>query len=428
VPKSGYKRVKWLFEKEIEIPEEWELKRIKELAKINPEQIKDNYNFNEIEYVDISSVEEFQIKKLNKFQTNERPSRAQRIIKNNDIIISTVRPYLKSFSLINFEKSNLVCSTGFTVVRSKIFSDNNFLFAYFKSHLFESNYIREMEGMAYPAITSSVVSNSSIPIPNNKKERERIGIILSNVDNLIDSYDKTIQTTKKLKKGLMQTLLTKGIGHKKFKKVKWLFGKEIEIPEEWDIQTLSEISQKLVVGFVGTCESFYTDKGGVPMIRTTNVNESKLDLSNLKYVKKEFHIKNKKSQIFENDLLVSRHGESGEACLVRGLKEANCMNIVIIRCKNEILPVYFEFAFNSRFIRQQIKRTTAGGVQGVVNTGEIAKNLMLIPSMKEQQKIVSILSSVDDEISKLESKKKSAESLKKGLMQKLLTGQIRVTV
>ena len=47
MPKSGYKRVKWLFEKEIEIPEEWELKRIKELAKINPEQIKDNYNFNE---------------------------------------------------------------------------------------------------------------------------------------------------------------------------------------------------------------------------------------------------------------------------------------------------------------------------------------------------------------------------------------------
>ena len=58
----------------------------------------------------------------------------------------------------------------------------------------------------------------------------------------------------------------------------------------------------------------------------------------------------------------------------------------------------------------------------------IKKIPFVLPSLEEQQKIASILSSVDDKISKLESKKKSAESLKKGLMQKLLTGQIRITV
>ena len=205
---TKFKKVPWYFGKEIEIPEEWEVKKINELAKINSEQININFKYNEIEYVDISSIEKFQITKLDKYLTSERPSRAQRIIKNKDIIISTVRPYLKSFSLINFDKPNLICSTGFTVVQSKINSDINFLFNYFKSYFFELNYLRKMEGMAYPAITSSVISNSLIPTPNDEKEREKIASILSNTDEKIHSYERYRQKLQNLKTSLMQKLLT----------------------------------------------------------------------------------------------------------------------------------------------------------------------------------------------------------------------------
>ena len=205
---TKFKKVPWYFGKEIEIPEEWEVKKINELAKINSEQINNNFKYHEIEYVDISSIEKFQITKLDKYLTSERPSRAQRIIKNKDIIISTVRPYLKSFSLINFDKPNLICSTGFTVVQSKINSDINFLFNYFKSYFFELNYLRKMEGMAYPAITSSVISNSLIPTPNDEKEREKIASILSNTDEKIHSYERYRQKLQNLKTSLMQKLLT----------------------------------------------------------------------------------------------------------------------------------------------------------------------------------------------------------------------------
>ena len=201
------------------------------------------------------------------------------------------------------------------------------------------------------------------------------------------------------------------------------------IPNNWQFKKIKEVSEKLVVGFVGTCNPFYTDERGIPMLRTTNVEEGNLELRNLKYVTKEFHEKNKKSHLKENDLLVSRHGENGEACLVRGLKEANCLNIVIIRPNKKLFdPVFFEIAFNSQLVRKQIRRTTAGGVQGVVNTSEIGKTKIPIPSIEEQQKISLIIQSVGSKISYFKSKKSNLENIKKGLMQKLLTGQIRVNM
>ena len=82
---TKFKKVQWLFGKEIEIPEKWEMRQIKDLAHINPEQLKNNYGLSEIEYVDISSITNFQITKLEKFELKERPSRAQRILKQNDV-------------------------------------------------------------------------------------------------------------------------------------------------------------------------------------------------------------------------------------------------------------------------------------------------------------------------------------------------------
>lgn len=195
-----------------------------------------------------------------------------------------------------------------------------------------------------------------------------------------------------------------------------------QIPQEWKVETLAKVSEKLVVGFVGTCDPFYTDNRGVPMIRTTNVKEGHLDLSDMKYVTRHFHEKNKKSQLKENDLVVARHGESGQACLIRGLKDANCLSVVIIRPDPSVwLPEYFEFAFNSPMVRKQISRRTGGGVQTVVNTSEVAKVSIPIPDKNEQEKIASILSKVGELIQKTNQIIEQTQRLREGLMQKLLT-------
>src|SRR5690606_29900189 len=87
---------------------------------------------------------------------------------------------------------------------------------------------------------------------------------------------------------------------------------EKEIPEGWEVKSLSDISKQICVGFVGSIYDDYCEKNiGIPLIRTTDLNLSGIDYSNLKYVSKEFHNKNKKSQITKVDILVARNGSNG---------------------------------------------------------------------------------------------------------------------
>jgi type I restriction enzyme S subunit len=196
-----------------------------------------------------------------------------------------------------------------------------------------------------------------------------------------------------------------------------------EFKGEWNSQKLSEICEKLSVGFVGTCEKFYTDEEkGVLLVRTGNLFDGQIRLNNVKYVEVEFHRKNKKSQIFPGDLLIARHGSSGQAVLVpNNFPEANCLNIVILRAKKIFDSYFLQNKFNSSVLQKQIEKKTAGSTQGVINTGELATLDITFPTHLEQQKIAAFLSAVDEKIQQLTRKKELLEQYKKGVMQQLFS-------
>jgi type I restriction enzyme S subunit len=190
------------------IPYEWEVKTLNDIALINPESINENYKHHEINYIEIGAISNYEIQEYVTHSLSKRPSRAQRIVKRGDIIVSTVRPYLRGFTLVNDSRPNLICSTGFAVIRPENIDDVNFIFNYIKSKLFEDNIFRKMEGMAYPAITSSDVANAIIPYPNDKKEMLKIGSVLDNIDSSLKLKSSFRHELENLKKGLMQKLLT----------------------------------------------------------------------------------------------------------------------------------------------------------------------------------------------------------------------------
>jgi type I restriction enzyme, S subunit len=191
------------------IPSEWSLERIDSIAQCDPEYIKDEGNIDsEIKYVDIGSIKEYTIVNAQTIPFNIRPSRAQKIIKKDDVIISTVRPYLKAFARICEESKNLVCSTGFTVIRPKNNIDSKLIFFYSQSHSFLSRLIRLMQGSNYPAVTTGMIESSLIPYPKDPKEREKIVSILSNLDEWIKKETQQMEHLNQIKTGLMQQLLT----------------------------------------------------------------------------------------------------------------------------------------------------------------------------------------------------------------------------
>lgn len=427
-PKEGYQKVLLCTlaqSHKIEIPSEWAIKKLKDISYINPENIENEYPYEEILYVDIASVDDFQIKEYQKFNLDNRPSRAQRIIQKNDIIISTVRPYLKGFSKITDSKPNLICSTGFTILRPKHSEDVDLIFNFIKGHEFETNMIRQMEGMAYPAVTSSTIANSLIPYSQNNEERKTISSILSNVDSLIQQTQKEIERSQKLKKGLMQKLLTKGIGHTQFKETE--LGK---IPLGWEVVKLKNISERVSVGHVGITSEHYCDKSnGVIFIRSQNVLSGRLDLTDVQYITKEFHNKLKKSQLKEGDLLIVRVGANrGNSCMISSnLGEVNCANIVFARPKRE-MSNFLNYFFQTKICQENLLKLSVGAAQGVINTYSVSNVPVPIPSESERGKIVFILDNFNSLIQNQQKYKSKLENLKKGLMQKLLTGQIRVKV
>ncbi|NBP69062.1 MAG: hypothetical protein EBU52_09995, partial [Cytophagia bacterium] len=192
-----------------------------------------------------------------------------------------------------------------------------------------------------------------------------------------------------------------------------------EFSETWKTKYVNDIASKLNVGFVGTCEPFYTSKEeGVLLVRTGNLKGVKIILDEEKYVTKEFNEKNKKSQIFPGDLLLARHGGNGEICMVpKGFPAANSLNIVILRTSSEIDSSYFQLSYSTFTVQKQISSVTAGSTQGVINTSEIGKLKITFPSLPEQQKIASFLSAVDEKIQQLTRRKELLEQYKKGVMQ-----------
>ncbi len=225
------------------IPKEWEIKELKEVVDINKEprdptrESPDEKFF----YIDIDSIENGRgvIKTAKKIIGKEAPSRARRLIHYNDVIMSTVRPYLKAFAIIPREYDNQICSTGFAVLTCK----EKILPLYLLHTLFSKPVIEQcnktMVGGQYPALNTSQVEKIKLPLPP-LHEQKKIAEILSTVDKAIEKVDETIEKTERLKKGLMEKLLTKGIGHKEFKDTE--IGR---IPKEWEVVDLSKIFEFL---------------------------------------------------------------------------------------------------------------------------------------------------------------------------------------
>ena len=267
-----------------------------------------------------------------------------------------------------------------------------------------------------------------IPIPTIK-EQEKIASILSTVDEQIDNVDALIEKNKELKKGLMQTLLTKGIGHTKFKKT------EIgEIPEEWSIKTIGDVINLIKSGL---SRSLKDEDIGIPCIRSNNINNYKFDKSDLKYW---FLEDNKGANINdyilrEGDILVNfinSLAQIGKTCLYKDIGRPVIYTTNIFRMNlNEqiILNKYFYYISQTEMYNNEIKLITKPAVNQASFTVADFKSIKIsVPPINEQIRIVSILSEVDEKIEEHENKKKKLEELKKGLMQQLLTGMIRVTV
>ena len=287
------------------------------------------------------------------------------------------------------------------IIINKAYARSEFLYWYLKQHI--KKLVLISQGTTIQGFTRKELAKLLVFLPS-LSEQQKIASIFSGVDALIESTQKVIEKTERLKKGLMQELMTRGIGHTKFKKVKWLFGKELEIPVGWEI---SKFHSKIHMEYGSSLTEEQRDNHGKPVYGSGGIIG--------------FH---SKPIVQGPALLVARKGSLGNT-----FYETNYffpIDTVYYITKNKT-------GFNLRFLFYYIKNMKLENYAIItskpgISRSEIYSLSVLFPSLSEQTKIASILSGVDAYIQKNQEYKKKMELLKKGLMQKLLTGQIRVKV
>jgi len=170
----------------------WETMSLKYLCDINPEPITDEFEEDDpIEYVEISSVNSRgHIDDVSTMKYSEAPSRAKRIFQDGDILVSTVRTYLKAIALAENTPENVVASSGFAVLRSNERVNPEYLHYVIRSKPFVDWIVANSEGVSYPAIDSRKLSDMQIPVPDLETQRNITDFIdgeISDIDSLIDN-------------------------------------------------------------------------------------------------------------------------------------------------------------------------------------------------------------------------------------------------
>lgn len=303
------------------------------------------------------------------------------------------------------------------------------LFIGYKKYCFKTEYVKKQ--LALLATGSTVLGISKPNLAKIKflnpplEEQQKIAEVLTTVDAQIEINEKLIEKTEELKKGLMQKLLTKGIGHTQYRITE--LG---EIPAEWEIFRLEELSERILVGLATSVTKHYKESG-IPIIRNLNIKKGYFDDSKMLYLDEDFCKKQKSKAVNTDDVITVHTGSNlGLTCLVpEKYNGSQTFTTLITTTKKKVLdPRYLSQHMNSYLGIKEINRLQVGSGKNNLNVGDLKNYQIAVPSIEEQQKIAQILSTVDEQIETYQQEKHKYTELKKGLMQQLLTGKIRVMV
>ena len=397
------------------IPKNWQLKKLKEIA-----SIESGFGF-PIKYQGKSEgdIPFFKVSDISRtvLQGGIYLTRADNFISHEDCKIIKAKP-LRKGTIVFARIGEAIKLNRRAILGQDSLIDNNIAGVFSNSNNLYLYYcllnikFGDFTGItAVPSLKKSDIENQIILFPS-EQEQQKIASILSNVDELIQKTDQIIEQTQRLKKGLMQRLLTKGIRHTKFKKTE--LG---EIPEEWKISTANSFLQ-INMGQSPPSTTYNNKKEGLPFYQGVS------DFGEL-FPKSRIWCSNPKKIANENEILFSVRAPVGELNLTN---EKCCIG----RGVASLIPISSDMKYCFyllKLFRDKFTAYSQGSTFEAINRDEIGKvKLPFTSDIREQQKIASILSNVDELIQNELNYKSKLENLKKGLMQQLLTGKIRVKV
>ncbi|MDB9405247.1 restriction endonuclease subunit S [Microcystis sp. CS-574] len=327
-------------------------------------------------------------------------------------------------TVIHEQIDNLVCGYHLALIRpdnEKI--DSIFLSKYLSTSRVANYFALHASGSTRFGLPIGAIESVEILTPPIK-EQTQIATILSTIDRAIEQTEALIAKQQRIKTGLMQDLLTKGIdenGNIRSEETHEFKDSPLgRIPVEWEVVTTGQVTKSLVPGR----DKPDLDGGGVPWITIPDIEGMYLDLpkSGLSLSLNAIKVANARLMP-KGTVLMSCVGEFGIATITECDAVANQQLHGFI-CDQSILPEWLIAQINASGNR--IDNMATQTTIKYLNKNGCESILITLPSLKEQVKIISILDNINDLFEKQKKSLNKLRSLKTGLMQDLLTGKVRV--
>lgn len=351
-----------------------------------------------------------------------------------DVLFGKLRPYLRKYTVAPFDG---ICTTEILAIHPKDkATDRSFLFYLMQGDGIFSTIETLSYGTKMPRVSWADLSEIIVGIPP-LREQENIAAILTAVDDKLDVILRKIEATRILKQGLMQTLFSRGLGTQDAAG-RWLPHTEFksselgEIPAGWLVTTLGGVCNgALQTGPFGSQlhAAEYQD-GGVPVLMPKDLMDCRANLSMAARIASARAEELSKHKLVAGDLLFSRRGDVTRFALIDDMSAGALCGTGCLKAKPSVAhsSTFIAHLLQLEVVRTWLEQNAVGQTMPNMNTAILSSLPLVTPANRlEQNEIAGILDSIDTKVSVLLAKQTSYQSLKRGLMQKLFTGEWRVT-
>ncbi|MBO8415969.1 MAG: restriction endonuclease subunit S [Proteobacteria bacterium] len=380
---------------------DWSKSKLNEIADINPktESLPENFI-----YIDLDSVSKGSLSEIKVINKSNAPSRAQRLLSNDDIIFQMVRPYLQNNMFIDKQLNlPIVASTGYSVIRANNVT-SKFLYYSLHSERFLSDVLIRCTGGTYPAINSSSLSEINTYYPC-AEEQQKIASFFTLLDRKIKLSSEKLTSLEKMKKGLLQQIFSKTLS---------------SASAQWDEVNLKVIAKKVSDKNTNrACQNALTNSAEKGVISQSEFFER--DIAQKEHIDKYTLVQ--KGDFIYNPRIskTAPAGPINRSAFDLGVVSP-LYTVFRLKADSRVAPEFLAYYFISNLWVRYMESVANYGARFdrmSISNADFFDMPIPCPTTDEQQKIIKLLTCFDQKLDIARKQLEALQKLKKGLIEQM---------
>ncbi len=371
---------------------------ILKVEKVNHKAQKGVFN-----YIDIGAInsELKKVEKIQKINWNNASSRARQVVAFGDTLFSTVRVNLERIAYIDFQKENLIATTGFCVIRPNEKVLPKFLFYSLIERKFINKLVQLQKGTAYPAVTNKEVLAQEVLLPP-LHEQQQIVSLFQSIDNSIEQTEAQEENLRQLKSKIVSDLLSP----------QPIFGNLLD-NATLSHETLGSLAQEIRK----SCKT-PLENGIEYFVGLEHITKGEFELNGKGLVANGTTF----TKTFElGDVLFGKRRAYLKKAAVADFKGICSGDILVLRANEQkILKELFPFYISGNAVFDFAVSNSAGSLSPRAKWKDLSKFEIKIPDLKIQEKILSILQQIETTKKLCKAQTQTLKQLKQKLLDEIL--------